>query len=177
MHVLFVCTGNICRSPIAERLALKYGSASKIQNFSTASAGTRAVVGAPVYATAATVLRDLGGDPSQFAARQITAKMASAADLIVTMTRSHRDKVLEVAPGQLRRTYTLSELAELSAEFAAEDLAHLSDLRPRLAGRPLPDVRDPIGLGPDVFAAVGAQIAGLLPPIVDFLRRAATATG
>jgi protein-tyrosine phosphatase len=62
LHILFVCTGNICRSPSAERLATAAGA-------SASSAGTRAVIGHPMHPESARVLRDLGGDPDGFVAR------------------------------------------------------------------------------------------------------------
>ena len=63
------------------------------------------------YAEAAPVLKRLGGDPSGFAARQLTPKIAADADLILTMTRVHREVVLEAVPRQLHKTFTLSEAA------------------------------------------------------------------
>lgn len=58
---LFVCTANICRSPIAERLALSvWGTGSPI---AVISAGTHATAGRPMAAEAADALRELGGDP------------------------------------------------------------------------------------------------------------------
>lgn len=178
MHVVFVCTGNICRSPMAERLALRLIRQYDVSGFRISSAGTRAVVGSAMHEEAARVLRSLGGDASQFAARQLTAKVASDADLVLTMTRAHRDKVLELAPRQLRRTFTLAEAARLASDFDAGTVGDLSEFRPQLAGLDLPDVVDPIGQSAEVFESVGARISELLPPVVailaDSLRGAAS---
>ena len=171
MHILFVCTGNICRSPTAERLAAAYAEQYGIADFTASSAGTCAVIGHPVHRDAAVVLEGLGGDTSGFTARQLTAKIASAADLIIAMTGAHRDVVLETAPRQLRRIFTLTEASRLAAMDDAETLADLAGLRPRLGTTDKPDIPDPIGQSPEVFAAVGAQIAGLLPPIMELCRR------
>ena len=114
MHIVFVCTGNICRSPTAERLAIAYAGEHGIPDFTASSAGTRAVIGRPIHKDAAVVLEKLRGDASSFAARQLTYKVASSADLIVTMTRDHRDIVLEAAPRQIQRTFTLTEAARLA---------------------------------------------------------------
>jgi protein-tyrosine phosphatase len=62
------------------------------------SAGTRAVIGHPVHAKAARVLVELGGDPADFAARQLKPAIATEADLVLAMTREHRDAVLEITP-------------------------------------------------------------------------------
>ena len=135
------------------------------------SAGTRAVIGHPVHRDAAVVLDALGGSASDFAARQLTAKIASGADLIIAMTGAHRDIVLETAPRQLQRTFTLTEASHLASMDEAEMLSDLAGLRPRLGTADKPDIPDPIGQSPQVFATVGAQIADLLPPIMELCRR------
>jgi protein-tyrosine phosphatase len=171
MHILFVCTGNICRSPTGERLAAAYAAEHGMPELWASSAGTRAVIGHPVHRDAAAVLEGLGGKASDFAARQLTAKIASTADLIIAMTGAHRDIVLETAPRQLQRTFTLTEASHLATMDEAETLADLAGLRPRLGTKDKPDIPDPIGQSTEVFTAVGAQIAGLLPPIMELCRR------
>ncbi len=170
MHILFVCTGNICRSPTAERLANEYATQQGIHDFAASSAGTRAVIGHPVHPDAAEVLRGLGGDPTGFAARQLTLKVAGNADLILTMTRRHRDSVLELAPNKLHRTFTLAEASQLVTMFEARTVAELANLRPQLASHAVADIADPIGHGPDVFETVGGQIADLLLPVIELCR-------
>jgi protein-tyrosine phosphatase len=171
MHILFVCTGNICRSPTGERLAAAYAAEHGMPELWASSAGTRAVIGHPVHRDAAVVLDALGGDTSGFTARQLTAKIASNADLIIAMTSAHRDIVLETAPRRLQRTFTLTEASHLASMDDAETLSDLAGLRPRLGTTDKLDILDPIGQSPEVFAAVGAQIAGLLPPIMELCRR------
>jgi protein-tyrosine phosphatase len=87
------------------------------------------------------------------------------------MTRAHRDTVLGLAPGQLHRTFTLSEAARLASEFNAQNIADLAALRPHLAAHTLPDVPDPAGQSAEFFAMVGSQIADLLPAILELCRR------
>jgi protein-tyrosine phosphatase len=171
LHVLFVCTGNICRSPTAERLAAAYATQLQIPNFRASSAGTRAVISHPIHNDAALVLEKLGGDASDFAARQLTSRIASDADLVLTMTKAHRDAVLELAPRQLHRTFTLSEAARLALECHAQTVADLAALRPHLAARDLSDIPDPIGQSAEFHAMVGSQIADLLPPILELCLR------
>lgn len=171
MHVLFVCTGNICRSPTGERLAAAYAADHGVPNFTASSAGTRAVIGHPIHRDAAVVLEQLGGDASGFAARQLKSKIASSADLIIAMTSAHRDIILEAAPRQLSRTFTLTEAARLASMDAADTLADLAALRRHLTADEMADIPDPIGQRPEVFAAVGSRIAELLPPILELCRR------
>lgn len=170
LHVLFVCTGNICRSPTAERLAAAYGARLQIPDFQASSAGTRAMVGHPIHQHAAHVLEELGGVATDFAARQLTPRMASNADIVIAMTRGHRDAVLELAPHRLHRTFTLSEASELAAKYNAQDIADLAALRSHLAADEALDIPDPIGQSPEFFATIGAQIAGLLAPVLELCR-------
>ena len=170
LHILFVCTGNVCRSPTAERLAIAYGARSDFQDFRASSAGTHAVKGLPIEPYAARVLEKLGGDPSDFAARQLTPTIAADADLVLTMTKAHRDDVLKLAPRQLHKTFTLRESARLVMECDARNVADLAAFRPRLAAQEPSDVPDPMGHNEAFFAMVGAQIADLLPPVLDLCR-------
>lgn len=128
------------------------------------------MIGHPIHPETVRVLEDLGGETSNFAARQLTPRIASDADLVLAMTRAHRDAVLELAPARLHRTFTLSEAATLAAEHGANSVADLAALRPHLAGWDLPDIADPIGQSADVFTAVGSQIADLLEPILRLCR-------
>ncbi len=129
------------------------------------------MIGHPIHPDAARVLEELGGDVSNFAARQLTARIASDADLVLTMTKAHRDTVLELAPRQLHRTFTLSEASRLASEFNAQTVSDLAALRPQLAAHELSDVPDPIGRGAETYSMVGSQIADLLLPILELCRR------
>lgn len=169
LQILFVCTGNICRSPTAERLAVAYSTRLEIPDFIASSAGIRAVIHHPMQRDATLVLEKLGGDATGFAARQLTPKIVSDAGLILTMTRAHRDTVLGLAPRQLHRVFTLIEAAQI-APYAG-DLTELAALRPRVDGKETLDIPDPIGQTREVFEIVGAQIAECLPPILELCQR------
>jgi protein-tyrosine phosphatase len=138
----------------------------EIPQLRLSSAGTRAVIGHPMHPEAARVLEKHGGDPSDFVARQLIPKIAAEPDLVLTMTKDHRDIVLELAPRQLHRTFTLTEASKLVSDHGAKDVAELSALRPSLASDEVLDIADPIGLDVEFFTAVGAQIAELLPPVL-----------
>lgn len=170
LHILFVCTGNICRSPTAERLANIYAKRLQISNFEASSVGTHALISHPMHRDAALALEKLGGDSSGFAARQLTSRSPSDADLILAMTRAHRDAVLELAPRLLNRTFTLSEAARLASEGEARTVADLALLRPYLIAEESADIPDPIGQTADYFDMVGLQIANLLKPIIELCR-------
>ena len=170
LHVLFVCTGNICRSPTAERLAIAMAESLEINNFVASSAGTHALVGHPIHSNAIPVLEGLGGSAENFRARQLTPRIALSADLILTMTRRHRDAVLERAPQRLHQTFTIAEAARIISDAGAVAVANLSPLRSQIAASEALDVLDPIGQGTEVFVEIGQRIADLLVPIISICR-------
>lgn len=128
------------------------------------------MLGCPIHREAATVIERLGGVTSDFKATQLSSKIAASADLIVVMTKAHRDAVLELAPRQLKRTYTLNEAAYLASQCDTPSISEIAKLRPKSAVQKMEDIADPIGQTAEVFAAVGAQIAGLLPAVLEICR-------
>ena len=147
--LLFVCEGNVCRSPFAELLARTLASGSGWQ---FRSAGLGALVGSPMDPLMAAQLTRRGGDPAGFVARQLTPSLVRTADLVVAMQRSQRDRVIEDHPARAEVTLTLGQLARtlerLPAEGAAAGLT--STIRRHRAGvRPEEDIVDPMGKGPD----------------------------
>ncbi len=148
MHILFVCTGNVCRSAVAERLAMAWAR-EKLEHSPEAdavridSAGLGAITGQPIDPHSAAALVALVGDPAGFRSREFTPELAADADLVLTMTRDQRRTVLEASPRGLRRTFTLTEAADL---LQRADLTGLSLLpltaRARELGRRL-DVARP----------------------------------
>jgi protein-tyrosine phosphatase len=109
--ILCVCTGNVCRSPAAERL-LRRALDPTVQ---IRSAGTHALVGEPIDPPVAALLTYADADSDAFVARQLTAADALAADLVLALTREHRTAVVELAPSTIRRTFTLREFARILA--------------------------------------------------------------
>jgi protein-tyrosine phosphatase len=148
----------------------------RIPNFRTSSAGTRALIAHPIQDEAALVIAKLGGDTSNFAARQLTSRIVANADLVLTMTTAHRDAVLELNPRKLHRTFTLTQAARLASECNAQDIDDLAALRPQLALNERVDIPDPIGQSAEFFGVVGSQIAELLPPILELCRRGSSRT-
>ncbi len=100
--------GNICRSPVSEFL-LRHELGDRIDS---TSAGTHALVGEPVHPPMAARLDGLGV-PHRGGARQVTEAMLRQSDLILTMTRDLRSRVVELAPATVRRAFTLAEFAAI----------------------------------------------------------------
>jgi protein-tyrosine phosphatase len=126
-------------------------------------------VGHPIHRDAALAIEKLGGEISNFAARQLTPKIASEGDLILTMTEAHRDTLLELAPRQLHTAFTLDEAARLATEFNPRSLAELSDLRSQLNRHQVSDIPDPMGQSGEFFEMVATRIARLVPPVLKLL--------
>ncbi|WP_324278579.1 hypothetical protein [Blastococcus brunescens] len=177
-----MCTGNICRSALAERLGRAYlnevlGDAAA--QLRLTSAGTRAVVGSGMHPHSALVLAGFGAQEGDFRAQQLTEAQPAQADLVLTMTRSHRRDVLALAPRGLGHTFTLREAAALLpllpdddppganfAERARTLVAALASARSHRQGGEDDDVRDPIGHPVDVHEEVGEAIVEALLPIL-----------
>ena len=168
-RVLVVCVGNVCRSPLAERvLRMRFSELLPDTEaaFEVESAGVAAMVGSPMNELAAAELRRLGGDPDGFVSRDLDESIVAGADLVLTATRQLRSRLLEDAPRALRRTFTLTELATLVAPEALDggtppDAASLvkqaASLRGAVAVEEY-DVGDPMGQSEDVHRVVAELI-------------------
>ena len=170
MRILFVCTGNICRSPTAERLTTAFATESGRDDLTAHSAGTRAGVVYGMHPTAALVLQQLGGDPEGFVARRLTPAIAEDADLILTMTEKHRGEVIKLAPRMMRVTFTLPEAARVQQESGAASVAELAAARTQFPASGPEDIVDPIGRDEETFVQVGSEIADLLLPLLARIR-------
>jgi len=139
-HILFVCTGNTCRSPLAQAmcarlLADRLGcepAGLPALGFSVQSAGLAAMIGAEATAEAVAVAREMGADLSGHKSQPLTRELLAQTDLLFTMTQAHLHILnsLELPDGPI--------LALLSGN--GEDIA------------------DPIGCSPEVYRECGQQI-------------------
>ncbi|WP_067570603.1 arsenate reductase/protein-tyrosine-phosphatase family protein [Nocardia acidivorans] len=166
MHVLFVCSGNVCRSVIAERLTLAVAAEHGLQELSAESAGVRALVGFPVEPLAAQTIIGLGGDPSGFKARRIKPEMVHRADLVLTMTDKIRDQIRDLVPEALPRTFTLLEAYRIAKVSGARTVVGLHAARDDLAYVGRENISDPVGLKAQQFCEVGDRIAEALVPLL-----------
>lgn len=170
-RILTVCIGNVCRSPLAERLLHTRLPADR---FVVASAGVGALVDRPMDASAAVELRRLGGDDTGFVARRLTPATTEDADLVLAATKEIRSAVLAESPAALRRTFTLRELAALIGaavgETPAEKIAWAARHRSDAADIDQ-DVVDPFGHSAQTHRAVADAIDAAVEAIVAGLTR------
>jgi protein-tyrosine phosphatase len=190
VRILTVCTGNICRSPVAERL-LQAGLDQVLPGgFQVRSAGTHAMVGDPIQPPSAEIVRTYGGTAQGFAARQLTAKILRETDIVLTMTSKHRGEVLQLDASLLKRTFTIREFARMVEALEERDAAGNQNDKASDAGtlwRGLParlasvrhlalaadsadnEVIDPYRRDPEVYRQMEDELA---PAILTILRYA-----
>ncbi|MET9801192.1 protein-tyrosine-phosphatase [Streptomyces sp. NPDC006368] len=198
-RILHVSTGNVCRSPITERLtrhALSdrlgdpppgYAGGTPIGGVIVESAGTWGHEGAPMEANAELVLADFGADASGFVGRELLDEHVIRADLVLTATRDHRAQVISMGHSAGLRTFTLKEFTRL---VRAIDPATLPDpmsdgvvdraralVRAAAALRgwllaptaEADEVNDPYGAPITFFRSIGDEIQQALDPVVTAL--------
>lgn len=186
IEIFAVCTGNICRSPLAAQLLR-----ARLADYPVVveSAGTRGRPAAmtPDAKRLAEMHGALPGDAEEHRARYLTERMLASQDLILGMAREHRRAIAELVPAKVQVTFTVRELARLAQaadpldlEAAAQGpdaktrlrgiLRHLSSLRgrvtpPRDAAED--DVVDPFGRSWNTYQLSAAQLV----PAVDEVAR------
>ncbi|WP_291479219.1 protein tyrosine phosphatase [Corynebacterium sp.] len=167
MKVLMVCTGNVCRSPVAEHLLRAELAASSADTVTVASAGTAGMSGYPMDPRSLDFLAHRGIDGTGFTARRVNRRILQEADLVVGLEKAHVDHCLRIAPSLLKRSFRLHQLAEWHRSGDLTSLTQLPHLRHRLP-RILHDHPDPVG-----FTSV-TEYDALLDAVADDVRALAT---
>ncbi len=124
--ILTVCTGNICRSPLAATLLHAHlGELVRVH-----SAGTHALVGHPMTAEARMLALEFGAGPEDVdahAARYLQDPHLQESDLILTMTREHRRQAVQLVPRRLHQVFTAREFARLSRGLTSAEIRAIAD--------------------------------------------------
>ncbi len=153
--VLFVCTGNVCRSPMAEGLFRR--AVQGRDEYRILSAGLGAVEGQPPSDFAVKAMAELGIDISSFRSRPLTVELIKQADYIFGMTHGHVEGVIAMHPPAAEKTFLLREFDETLESFEK-------------------DIPDPIGGSYQVYAACRDQIEQGIASALKFLEQAAGQT-
>ncbi len=109
MKILFVCTGNTCRSPMAEYLLRKHLQDQGSQTVQVCSGGLCVAGGSPASPNSIEALKEWGIDLSGFRSKTVSPEMIADADQIFTMTESHRDALAGAFPQFAYKIQTLKE--------------------------------------------------------------------
>ncbi len=149
-HVLFVCTGNVCRSPMAEMLFREL--VSELGDFKVSSAGVGAMPGQPASQHTADLLRAEGIDPANFKSQPLTYELMRDATHIFAMSAQHLLVMEHDFPELMDKAY-------LVTEFAADD---------KLRGR---DVADPIGMGRKAYEETRDMLRACLPSVAAYIKQ------
>ena len=144
-HVLFVCTGNTCRSPMAEGL---FRESVREDGLTVGSAGVAAYDGGEASRETVEILAERGIDLRGFGSRMVDDRIMAEASHVFCMTQGHLETLEALYPAQREKLYLVCEFAE--------------------SGRR--DVPDPIGGGRGAYEEVATCLEGAIEGIVGFLR-------
>jgi protein-tyrosine phosphatase len=150
--ILFVCTANICRSPMAEAIFNVLAADARVP-FRAESAGVSALVGEPIAPNARIALEELGIHAGDHRARQVSGQAVEEADLVLTMNLWHVD--------ELRRSF----------EKAADRISTLPEYVNVGGGQK--EVSDPYGYTLAAYRASARQILEYVDSVVGSLSRSA----
>ena len=189
--ILVICTGNICRSPVAEGFL----RASLIERFgdrspSVSSAGTSGWEGSTAMGESIEAARELGVDITPHRARELLPEHVEVADLVLAMAREHEAAVSRSLPDAAAKTFTLKELVRLLESLPpAPAPGDPASLPKRVAeayalrhngftGNPQDeDVIDPLGMPLETYRSVAWELRDWIGRLVDGLYGAREAQG
>jgi protein-tyrosine phosphatase len=174
--VLFVCTGNICRSPTAEALARRELARYPGAPIQLSSAGSHALEGNPAASRSMLAASSRGASLERHFARELTRRRVRAADLILCMAAEHRPFVLSYDRAAAGRTFLLASFARLASQWewlarSPAELVALADEH-RQPEQPGDDIDDPLGQSSEAYAACAERLDSLVTPAIAALAKA-----
>ena len=182
-RILAVCTGNICRSPLVEQLLQRGLDQIAPMQFAVSSAGTNAMADDTVPPEIARIADRHGFTLEGFRAERLDPRHIRDADLVLTMERAQRSMVVQMAPGALKRTFTLREFARILPLVPPEDSSSPIERWQSVAAlaqryrRRAPgdggddDVDDPIGRSEAVHQTMLDEMLPAITTLIEWERR------
>jgi protein-tyrosine phosphatase len=170
--VLFVCTGNICRSPTAEALARRELARYPGVPLEVSSAGSHALEGNPAASRSMLAASTRGASLERHFARELTRRRVRSAGLILCMAAEHRPFVLSYDRSAANRTFLLATFARVAGQWdwlagsPAELVALAAEHAQELDGD---DIDDPLGHPAEAYAACAERLDGLVTPVIAAL--------
>ena len=170
--VLFVCTGNICRSPTAEALARRELARYPGAPLEVSSAGSHALEGNPAASRSMLAASTRGASLERHFARELTRRRVRSAGLILCMAAEHRPFVLSYDRSAADRTFLLATFARVAGQWdwlagsPAELVALAAEHARELDGD---DIDDPLGHPAEAYAACAERLDGLVTPVIAAL--------
>lgn len=128
VHLLFICSGNTCRSPMAEGILRAKSEANPDIRLSVSSAGTGAMAGAPASPGAVSAVAGIGIDLKSHRSRVLDAETLARADVILVMAQRHKDRILSAYSGFSDRVFLLKEYGSTSGTCEDVDDPFGSDI-------------------------------------------------
>ena len=170
--VLFVCTGNICRSPTAEALARRELDRHPGVPVQVSSAGSHALEGNPAASRSMLAAATRGASLERHFAHELSRRRVRAADLILCMAAEHRPFVLSYERSAANRTFLLATFARVAAQWgwlatSPGDLVALAAEHAREQDGD--DIDDPLGQSADAYAACAERLDGLVTTVIAAL--------
>jgi protein-tyrosine phosphatase len=188
--VIFVCTGNICRSPMAEQMLIQKAEKNKLP-IKVVSAGVMAMTGDPMTPQSADAMTKRGFTPTKHISQDLTPKLLEEADLVLTATLDHRSEIARMLPKASKYSFTIDEFARLTSflraapEFQEEFKKKPKETRDQYLKRAMheavllrgmvptnldpKDVVDPYGESIEVYNQVAEHIDVMLEIIVEWM--------
>ncbi|MFL5878522.1 MAG: hypothetical protein ACJ782_00165, partial [Actinomycetota bacterium] len=173
--VLFVCTGNICRSPTAEALARRELARHPGVPIQVSSAGSHALEGNPAASRSMLAASRRGASLERHFARELTRRRVRGADLVLCMAAEHRPFVLSYDRSAADRTFLLATFARVAGEWdwLATSPAGLVALAAEHAReQDGDDIDDPLGQPTEAYAACAERLDGLVSTVIAALAKA-----
>ncbi|HET6814720.1 MAG TPA: hypothetical protein VFJ69_12045 [Actinomycetota bacterium] len=173
--VLFVCTGNICRSPTAEALARRELARRPGVPIQVSSAGSHALEGNPAASRSMLAASARGASLERHVARELTRGRVRAADLVLCMATEHRPFVLGYDRSAADRTFLLATFARVAGEWdwlATSPAGLVAVAAEHAREQDGDDIDDPLGQPAEAYAACAERLDGLVSTVVAALAKA-----